>query len=62
MNIIKVTFTRKPRAPVNCKEVSYLVEERHLGLALEKARNTFTKEHKLHKYYREAIAANQRVL
>ena len=62
MNIIKVIFKPKRMAPVNCKEVSYLVNEQHAGLALEKAKEVFIVENKNHKYYCDAIAAKQRVL
>ena len=62
MEIIKVIFTPKLRAPVNCREVVYLVNAQYEGLALEKAAEVFKQEHVNYKYYGEAIAARQRVI
>ena len=62
MNIVKVTFKPKPKAPANCKDISYLVNEQNIGIALITAKEVFVSENKHHNYYRDAIAANQRVL
>ncbi len=62
MDIIKVTFKPKYNAPVCCKEVSYLVNELHIGLALSIAKEVFKAENVNYNYYRDAIAAKQRVL
>ena len=62
MNIVQVTFKPKPRAPVDCKDVSYLVNVQHEGIAISIAAEVFKLEHKLHKYYGDAIAMRKRVL
>ena len=61
MNIIKVVFKPKKNAPVNCKEVEYLVNEQHAGLALATAKEVFMIENELYKHY-DGIAMEVRVL
>ena len=62
MNVIKVVFKPKYNAPTRCKEVSYLVNEQHAGLAISIAKEVLKAENVDYNYYREAVAAQQRVL
>jgi len=62
MLITKVTFKPKKIAPVDCKEVSYLVSKNEQGKAIERARMVLKLENRHHKYYTEGTTENQRVI
>ena len=64
MNIIKVVFTPKKRAPINCKRVEYLVADSELGKAAKKAIKAFRQEvdERLQGYYQKPDEFTQRVL
>jgi len=60
--ITKVVFTPKRKAPVNCKEVEYLVEDNNYSEAIHKASEQLKKDNKLYNYYGAAIATHAEVL
>ena len=61
MQLTKVIFTPKKRAPVNCKPEEYIVNEQNWDLAIVKAQKVFKLENKLYRYY-NILAANVRVI
>ncbi|MEE8288948.1 MAG: hypothetical protein V3R25_06000 [Nitrosomonadaceae bacterium] len=67
MTLTRVRFTPRRRngkvtaAPVNCKEMEYVVPEANWLTAANIALKTFKKENKLWRYY-DIVAANMRVL
>lgn len=61
MNITKVIFTPKRKAPVNCKNAEYFVNSENWNEAIEKAKIQFKLDNKLYHYYRDSIATTVRV-
>lgn len=62
MNITKVIFTPKRRAPVNCSNAEYFVNTIDWDEAINKAAAQFKRDNKLWSYYGDAIAITVKVL
>ena len=61
MNITKVIFRPKNKAPVNCKVTEYFIQTSNWGKAIETAKKILKEENKLYHYYLEAIAITVKV-
>jgi hypothetical protein len=62
MNITKVVFTPKRKAPLNCQKAEYFVSSINWDEAIKKASEQLKKDNKLWYYYRDAIATTIKVL